>query len=51
MLWFLNRTQAQRRQAYKELREAGYSAKIAYRVRDWRPSKIKGVLKNRPKIL
>lgn len=31
----------ERREAYKMLREAGYNSYLAYRVRDWRLTKIK----------
>lgn len=47
-LWFLKRTAEQRRQRYKMLRKAGFSVQDAIRIRDWRISKIKGVIKNYP---
>ena len=49
--WFYKRTAKQRRERYKQLREKGYSSKVSYRVRDWRPSKIKRILKKFNKYL
>lgn len=39
--WFINRTAEERAERYRMLRQAGFSHAVAYRVRDWRPSKIK----------
>ena len=49
-LWFLKRTNEQRRERYKIVLEAGYTPKTARFVRDWRINKIKGVCKGLPNI-
>lgn len=43
-LWFLTRTKEQRRERYAILIAAGFDSHTAYRVRDWRPNKIKGYI-------
>jgi hypothetical protein len=41
----------ERREAYKKLREAGVPAEVAQRVRQWRPNKVKEVLREGEKFI
>jgi len=45
MMWYLTRTREERRERYAHLR-IFFDHKVAYRVRDWRPNKIRMFIEN-----